>query len=251
MYTVEKAKRLMYKAYHHDDAILLQFFIYEFIATHLEIETLKTSFEAFAESLNKRTSKKHSIQLLQDLIVCTRKLTGANYDSVPHFYWNNDYGLLHKLNNYAALFSRTSSSDRDKALRIYQSISQSVLSCIHLHNLLLTLQEVDHGVWKEHLPEISRQLIKLTTHIKQAIKCLPSVIEEYKKDENVVFFILRHRKEIETLFVKGSVKQLLEKMYSEGLSEAKKILIRRYQSRGFTQLLPIISEIIDNIQNNQ
>lgn len=244
---MQKASRLTCGAVNYNDALLLQFFIYEFIISHREIESLNALCMILKERLEKRSNKKSRADALQKLLESTRKLSGACYDSMLLLYWNQEHGLLHKLNDYAALFSRSTILEGGRSKRIYHNISQTLYISVQLHDALLAIGHANDKKWREEVSRLFLQVNKLTLHRDRVAKMLPNVIKQYAKDENVIFFILRHSQELDSIFSNGFVKNMLDKMYSNGLTEAKQLLERKYLARGFNQLLPVIASKMENL----
>lgn len=209
---------------------------------------LNRAFSSFSRQLEKRTSKKNMMKALDELLTCTRHLSGVCYDSVLLLYWNYDHGLLHKLNSYAALFSRNSSQEGSVPQRTYNNTSQALRCSVQLHDALLALNGTAVTSWKNQLPQLEVLVNKMMLHINRVRKALQTTLKQFSSDENVIFFVLRHSQEIDDIFAPGFVKDTLTKLYPKGLSEAKKLLSQKYRSRGFNQLLPIISTKIDNLQ---
>lgn len=247
MNVMQKARHLTCNAVNHNDALLLQFILHEFMASHREIKNLKILCHTFNRQLEKRSSKKSRVKTLQDIEASVRNLTGACYNSMPPLYWNQEHSLLHKLNDYAAFFYHNSTLEGTKPQRLYQTISQVLLTSAQLHETLLSFDEISTKDWIDMMPLLFSHIDKLMFHSHRVAKMLPNIIKEYGGDENVIFFLLRHSQELDAALSEGFVRKILEKIYPKGLAEAKKLLTNKYQSRGFSQLLPIISSKIDNL----
>ena len=65
-------------------------------------------------------------------------------------------------------------------------------------------------------------------------------METFKEDENVLFFILRHKTQLEEAFGEKFVELLFKKMHRDGSAGIEKLLLKQYSKRGFDTLLPVI-----------
>jgi hypothetical protein len=69
----------------------------------------------------------------------------------------------------------------------------------------------------------------------------------FHQDENVTFFLLRHREQFDKIFGQDFTKKFFKKMYAGGLPEAGKMMTQKYSERGFENLLPVIATKISEL----
>ena len=77
---------------------------------------------------------------------------------------------------------------------------------------------------------------------------LVHIIPKYSGDENIIFFILRHAAEFDTIYNQGFVKNLFSKISPNGLHELQNTIVEKYKIRGFDNLIPIINTKFEEIQ---
>jgi len=75
---------------------------------------------------------------------------------------------------------------------------------------------------------------KASSAMHRFAKQLSRLIHQFRDDENVIFFLLRHHSVLDSLYGQRFTLKLLSRMFSKGLKEAQHFLITRYAERGFT-----------------
>ena len=70
---------------------------------------------------------------------------------------------------------------------------------------------------------------------------MADLILEFSLDENVLFFILRHKDKLDSIYGEGFVKKIFNKMYPDGINEAENYVKKKYAKRGFHNLLMVIA----------
>ncbi len=247
MKTIPIRKQLTNFSYHRHDFLLLQFVLSEFLSAQAEVKNLRRLFLEFCEVFRGRAGKKNKEEALKNLNRCTEQLSGSSYNYMRIFSWGQEGGFLNKLNHYCALFSQQSPPRLKAAKRIYEEVSRGRLACIELHDLTFSLQGQPQTVWKEYIQQIRQLEEKISKKMSLFSGLLPAIIKEYADNENVIFFLLRHKHEFDELISKEFITDLFTANYPGGSGDAEKLLLKKYRKRGFFQLLPIISEKFRNI----
>lgn len=217
-------------SYHHNDSLLFQFILAEFLAIHTEIAPLR-----------KLTAPPRSTMQCEAILIPVTKLTGASYDTMRLFVWNQETGILSKFKNYCALYAQNFVAEQPASKRVqllHQNANQAWLYCIHCLDLLHTLK--DKGINAKTGESLCKACDKLLNCLSRITKALVPLLDAFSSDENVLFFILRHRSEVDAIYGEGFTAQTLSKMDPEGLAGIEKMLTHRFVKRGFNHLLPSI-----------
>ncbi len=222
-----------FKAYHQDTGLLFQFILSEYSAAHQELNALNGIFKNKGD---------HSI--CYDLIaVSLEKLAGTVHDYMRLFSLGNNDGILTKLKNNCAYFSQTADIPTKEAMRVHRHADEAWLLCLESLNVLHMAkdeQNVDEAI---HLN--IKQSIDHLIHLQDDIK---HVLPHFRCDENVIYFLLRHKHQLNLLFYPEFVTNILHQMYPEGLTSLTDFLTERYMSRGFTDLIPSITKEIAELE---
>lgn len=215
--------------YHHNESLLFQFILYEHIRSQKETVV-------FDRYLTETSSAEESLNQLKESL---KILIGMHSGFLCLFSWNRDEGILTKLNNYCALLIR-------------QSVQSEKLTALHTHSekcwkCCIKLQQT---IEDKPYPETLQPIVQKTlTALKKISNVILKTIPHFKNDENVVFFLLRYKKELQTVYGTHVLENLFVKMYAQGTLEAEKFLLLRYSARGFTNLLPTISAKIAELHS--
>lgn len=222
-------------SYHRDVSLLFQFILSQFLAIHKEAKPLK----ALARPPRTRSQ-------CETLLAPISKLSGVTQDYMRFFVWNLDSGLVSKLKNYCSLLSQQSLKDEKRSKSTHQkrisllqqNSNQAWLICMQCIDILRALKE--EGPNPKVGEALCKTIQKLMMCLSRIGKTLIPLIETFKDDENVLFFIVRHSHELDDLFGDKFVTHLFTKMHREGSAGIEKLLIKHYSKRGFDNLLPVI-----------
>lgn len=232
--------------YHQTDFLLLQFILSEFITSFHEIKHLHFLFMNLSFLIQTEANKKKIEDEFKKIKVATEKLSGGSHHQMKLFAWH-ETGLLNKLNHYCALFTKHLVNEFMPVQKIYKHANKSLLYCIELHEIVYELQTKGLDVIRQNLQLLKNIEKKIYNRMQRFAKNLPSIIKKFSDNENVIFFILRHKEDFEKLFDESFVLNLIKVNYTHGLSDVKQMLLKNYSERGFHQLLPIIIEKFQQI----
>ena len=235
-------KQIVKTSFCQNNFLLLQFVLSEFLNVRHEINNLYIQKRNFIESFKSTKEDAEKILSLKKLHSSIEHLSGASYNYMRILSWKQDYGLLNKLNHYCALFSQHPTKNVKEVQKVHQLAGEGWLISIGLHDLTFNLKKQSIDEWEGSFKQICTFVDKIFKKITQFSKLLPKIIQEYSENENVIFFILRHKKEFDDLIHPDFVRNLFNMHYNEGAVEAEKMLLDQYSKRGFYQLLPIIME---------
>ncbi len=119
----------------------------------------------------------------------------------------------------------------------------------------LALFALKHGDSKaEEEPKVAKRLpflghiarmIKLT---ERFIKAWPRLLKSFRLDENVLFFLLRRRKDIDETHALNYVQELISKLYPSSRDQFQAYLSQCYKERGFNEQIPVIHSLIGELK---
>lgn len=227
------------KAYHQQQHILMQFIWTELILASHHAKEAKKILEKFSSSSNNAGR----LSLMQCLKEHITKLSGSAQDYMRLFSWDDD-GILAKLKNYCAYLTQ---------YKIGQGKDQSDMSHEANKAWLFSLEALDclnmMSQSKAFLKKnpLSETLIKIDRSISRLKNLTARLAMQFRTDENVLFFILRHQEQLDNLHRRGFVKTLMQKMFPKGKQAAQQMLIKKYSARGFQQFAPSIRSKIEQL----
>ncbi len=215
--------------YHHQVGLLFQFILSDFLAIYEEAKPLK-SF----------TNSPKTPQECDLFLTPISKLVGATHDTMRLFVWSRDTSLLSKFKIYCALYTQNGLTNQQKkwVLQLQQNSNQIWLYCMQCLDLLHALKK--DGQNQKTGDSFNKIRAKMLICLTRISKALIPLFDAYSEDENVLFYILRSRAQLDEIFGDNFVAQMLAKMHPKGISGIETLLLDRYSKRGFNHLLPII-----------
>lgn len=97
-------------------------------------------------------------------------------------------------------------------------------------------------------PALKSAIEKASTAMHRFAKQIARLMQQFRDDENVIFFIVRHHRVLDTLYGSRFTAKLLSRMFSKGLREVQHFLLCRYAQRGFNNLESPIRSLIAEIE---
>lgn len=150
----------------------------------------------------------------------TQEILSAEKSFFP-FDWAYPYGHINKAREYASILE--------------SSFPQLKKATLHFQKLINQLFAYPKSkTCSECLPEI--------------FLALEPFIKACKENENLIFFLLKHREEIDQCMQKNYIHALLLKLHPAGLSELCEKLCDNYHHRGFYFLIPEIKLLITELK---
>jgi hypothetical protein len=224
---VGQQKHLKQNCLYENNSLMFQFIVAEYINASTEIDSITACLpETHRGTMD---NLKKSLEIL----------SGSLQEYMRFFSWNLEEGILSKLKIYAALFVANAEILHSKSLQLekYSNLAwKSSLESLEIMRLIQN-QQSDLSLYES----LHERLNYLTTIFKKLGRLLAELILEFSLDENVLFFVLRYKEKLDTIYGVGFVKRLFLKMYPEGITEAEKYLKHKYAKRGFNNLLLVIT----------
>ncbi len=226
------------RGYCQSESLLFQFILAEFLTTYGLIQQLENAYAGIEAALIKNRMMGQIRAPLERLSQLIGHLLGsANLDD-DAFPWAVENGCLAKLYHYGIIYHHRAETNRRMAENISGCISKAFHSALQSREVLAAL--LYRGIDAKAISDYSilyNLLDKLIDNIQRGSRLLVRTIVEYRHDENVAFFLLRHRHEFHALYDRQFLTKMFQKMYPRGIAEAKEFLLKRYADRGHTEIL--------------
>lgn len=224
MLTQIKKPKQHFSTYYHDNSLLVQFILSEFIATHQLFCQIKDLTETALESA----------QSLQSLFESLNRLIGLVYDNERFMIFQWTKGPLTKLNHYCKQFYKNAHYQNKHNLALYNYVHKTWLSVLQIWEFLHAFQVTQMP--KSAISKIKRTIKYLNTCISQMAKYISRIIPPFNNDENVIFFFFRRKTQLEEIY--GI--DFIDKVFKMSANESLQLLIQRYVQRGFDHLISSI-----------
>lgn len=227
-------------AYHKEDALVFQFLLNEWLLAS------RCNFELSCQ-IDKLLEKSNSKRVFQDLSAHLKKLSGNQHHFI-RFIAPGDDSLLKKLSHFSAILARDITDARAEERLFRKSANQALGFAIELEHILVSIKETSKENLGAGLERMKNQGEKITAELKKMGRTILKLFGKFAKDENVLFFILRHKKDFDSLQGNGFVRKIIIKNYPKGLLEAEVFLINRYTKRGFNELISLIKMLMQDLK---
>ncbi len=240
-----------FNIYGQSPSLLLQFILSEFICTFYEIQFLEKTYKEMEIYLIKKRLQGDSREDLKNILDSTIRLIGATIMDETALPWDSQKGSLNKLRQYCYSFVPFHSKTKSEksVVNFSTCVSNAFHSALQARELLqYFLREMN--LEEKKVPEYAMlyQLFdKLIDNINRGSRLLLHIIMEYRNDENVVYFLLRHNEAFNTMYGSRFVIKIFKKMYPNGIEDVGQFLMKKYSERGFSNLLNTIATKISEI----
>jgi len=227
-------------------SLLFQFVLLRYLAIHENIVACE-KLMAKIQHLPSPTSPPSELKKLENHL---GKIMGSIGDRPMQMPWDNGSHWLLKLsktcqhliqNKYLVCErSQRISSCIDKMHTISNKIDETLR---HLRKATLRIQTDDIAVLFHSLKQLHRTMRRFCQLIVEGIFV-------FREDENVLLFLVQYKDRFDALNGKDFVKELLIKLYPKGINELLKFLHQRFEERGFTRLLPMITNKVIKLDSS-
>jgi hypothetical protein len=149
-------------------------------------------------------------------------------------------GVLHQLRNDCRKLHQLGRSDSTAAL--YKTADKAWIEAQH------AIQAYTHGSEdaEKRLPFLG-YVVKLIKTVESFRKSWPKMLIDFRQDENILFFLLRRRVDLDPLCGIGFVRELMRKLWPKGRQELESFVLSAYRNRGFDQLVPQIRSACEEL----
>lgn len=228
--------------YHHNNSLLFQFILVEFIETFEIIQKLealsgcKPAPIPTDETITQLTQAQK-----EEMNMLLAKLVGSTRDYMRIFSWNFNEGLVAKLKTYCILFLQHADAEEKELMAMQHYVDKIWQSCFQAQDSLYD------GPKARSL--LVGAIEKASSAMDRFAKVIARALVDFRDDENVIFFVLCYKERLDQLYGNRFVAKLLLRLYPKGLKDLQYTLSKRYSSRGFDNLLPIIAEKISEVEH--
>ena len=234
-----------FSAYYEDNSLVIQFMMTELIHTYELTFQIKALMKEYFDS---NQLFNHSFSSLNPLL---EKLVGHSPQQNRSTISRWTLGSLTKLKDYCEQFSRNSSHQNKRYVKLHMAAHQAWLTGLHgleLLNSLSTKSAAQHSNIDSLVQSVKRTFENLQVRFNQVIRHVPKAVQEFWNNENVMLYLLRKRIQLTDIYGDN----FLDKRFKWPVKnqEMVMILIQRYQERGFEALLSTIQNHLDKEGNH-
>lgn len=229
--------------YAQNKSLLFQFILSEFITSYKKVQELERHYQEMESLLIKQRLQGDVNTHLNQLLHLMPALTGAQMviGNEQTFPWTHDKGSLNKLRHYCYLLSHRL-PDQEDVLNLNIAVSKAFHSALQIREVIFSLQRQLEDI--ERVPNyvsLYQLLDRVIDNIRRVSRLILRILVQFKDDENVLYFLLKYRTDLDQLYKTQFVARILKKMFPNGSEDAKNLMIQKYSERGFHHLLDSIS----------
>lgn len=227
-------------AHHLSSSLLFQFILADFIEAFGDIQVLDQLYHQKPISIPDHPYQIYNLETTSQVENILKKLVGSQKNDTRLIAWNFREGILTRLKTHCSFFSQNADNDEKELMAMQHYVDKVWQHCMQAMDVLSESPD------KRSL--LYASLEKASGAMHRFAKLIARVIQQFRDDENVVFFLLRHKHQIDKLYGRRYINKLLCRMYPKGLREVRHFLINKYTERHFEHLLPTISTMISEIE---
>ncbi len=224
-------------------SLLFQFILSEFIDSYREIliiHQIQTELKSGFSQIQ-----------LEHLKSSMMKLAGSSKTYMRLFAWNHEDGILARLKNHCLYlreaFSFQSKKESHTLFKMQNYINKAFINCLQSLDALHLTDKIE--ISEKQIQNLHKLLNQIISPMRKFSKLAASVMQKFRNDENVLFFMLRHKSDLDRLYGSQFVFKLINRMYKKGIDEFSDFLLDRYKKRGFHHLIPGICNYIAELKS--
>jgi hypothetical protein len=222
--------------YNRNNNIVLQFILLELIYACKDAEELEKLL--------------HNPKLqLDSLFIHVSRLVGQTKKYIRIFSWSLNDGILTRVKNYCSLFVHNRNPADSRIMSLQTHSDRAWINGLESLDLIRLIKQMP-SCNNECEKSLRIVLQKMLKRVHQLIRSIYQTLPMFCKDEHTLFFLLRHRTDLESLFGEKAILQLFTITFPKGLKTASRFIIQRYVKRGFTHLAPVISQKIAELEQH-
>lgn len=196
---------------HQNESLLIQFILSELFTSYKSTQQIKEEKD-------------------RDNLLCLSDNLITETINHPILYQE---GSLIKLSHYCNAFL----NGFQKHKKVLGDFSLHIHNALHKTFLMRDLILKEQGSWsKSEEKKFTSYSSKLSEHVHEASQLIIKLLPKYTKDENLLFFLLRHYQEVEELIHPLKISDFFKNMSYQNHEELREFLISSYSKRGFYDL---------------
>jgi len=180
---------------------------------------------------------------LEPLFVHVSRLVGQTKKYIRIFSWSLNDGILTRVKNYCSFFVNNRNPTNPRIMPLQTHSDRAWINGLESLDLIRLMRQMP-SYDSECERSLRIVLQKMLKRLQQLIRSIYQTLPEFCRDEHTLFFLLRHRIDLEVLFGEQAILQLFTITFPKGLKTAGRFIIQRYAKRGFSHLSPVISQKI-------
>jgi hypothetical protein len=225
--------------YRYSRSTLFQFILSEFFQAFGKVKLL-------GETIARPLDIEHLLQSLGQMVSSIGDMPSRSFLDRTVYTWHCNNGSLTRLAHYSALWEDPEHSSAGRALKMKSH--QAWLLSLELQGVAIELQvKGSLKITKRDLAVVLKIVNKLKAAMAALAQLLSQMLAYFFRDENVIFFLLRHSEAINGIYGRQFLSLWLEHTFGT-VDMATAFVQGRYAQRGFAQLLPLIAEKVDQLQ---
>lgn len=215
--------------YQNNSSLAFQFIVNEYLAIcHL--------FKTYATPLQHEDRER--------LKYAFSKLISSLGNSTNPDFGCYNRGLFIQLQCSCKEFANCSPEHQPVALKLIVHVEQSIKAS----SLLVNFLEENDLTNKENMAiSLEILLLKIENYLLKIGQLIEKLFLKFDEDEKVLLFLLQNQKALDHCYQCPFVKKLLNKMFSNGLDEAERYIIKQYSQKGYHQLCFYISQTVKEL----
>lgn len=208
-------------SHYRDGSLVFQFLLSEFLKAVKEASLLNECLERYKQK--KRDS-------YRELLTPLTELCGSLQPQASFFPWGFAEGKLNKLNTLIQQYVQLEGESKElKEIQIL--IEKSLNDAQKALEYLKESEEESSSLYVQEVIEL--HVAQVLKAIKKLHKLIMPLVHNYKKNENVLFFLLRNQEDFRRVYGKRVFIQFFKDMYPNGPQSLEKFLLKEYAKRGF------------------
>lgn len=213
----------------NDNSVVFQILLSDLLQTQAKISSINTIFS------KKKKSPSDVSQILQAL----HFLVGSCEDCLYTCSFRLDNAFLTQIKNLSKILLANSGLEKSEFHSLSRSAFQAWMQGKALSEALYASQKTE---------DLSDYISDFSSAINDLKKNVFESVHFFARDENVLYFILRHREEVDSLWEKGYALNFLGNLFPNGLKEFEAFLLDHYEERGFSFLKSRIKEHLTGLK---
>lgn len=219
-----------FNAYYHDNRLLIQFVISEFLMTY----TCSSHLKHLSTQLSASPALFDEIlpQITQDILI----LLGTPHDNSRP--WSSHWRAcsLGKLKKYCEQLSSNAFHHNKTFLQMHKNVYRAWICCLHCFEMIKASQPPPSpftSTFKPILPaSLNRALLSLNVSLNTMAKLLLKAISLFAGNENVLLFLSRRQEQLTSIYGAEVISQIFV--------QNPDIIKTNYVNRGFESLVHIL-----------